>query len=41
MAYSPEIVAVGGIAHIPIIILFFKTIEKRFQSREIKFKSQT
>ena len=41
MAYSPEVVAVGGIAHIPIVILFFKTIEKRFQSRKIKFETQS
>tara|TARA_Y100001968_G_scaffold310976_1_gene332458 strand:- start:1771 stop:1908 length:138 start_codon:yes stop_codon:yes gene_type:complete len=30
MPYSLNLVVIGGIAHIPFIIAFFKIIEKRF-----------
>lgn len=40
MAYSPEIAAVGGIAHIPIIIMIFKTIEKRFHRKTSNIDAQ-
>ena len=33
MAYSQTVVALGGIAHIPFIIGFFKFVEKKFYNR--------
>ncbi len=33
MAYSQTVVLAGGIAHVPIIIAFFKVIEKRFSRK--------
>ena len=30
MAYSQTLVAVGGIAHVPVVIAILKFIEKRF-----------
>ena len=33
MAYSQTVVLAGGIAHVPILIMMFKFIEKKFTDR--------
>ena len=38
MAYNQSVVIAGGLAHIPVIILFFKYIEKRFNRRILNNK---
>tara|TARA_B100000700_G_C14543585_1_gene623160 strand:+ start:343 stop:459 length:117 start_codon:yes stop_codon:yes gene_type:complete len=38
MAYSQSIVLAGGLAHIPVVIGFFKFIEKKIGSRLARSK---
>ena len=38
MPYNETTVVLGGLMHIPIIILIFRFVENRFNKNEIKYQ---
>ena len=38
MPYNETTVVLGGLIHIPVIIVFLRFIENRFNQNQVKFK---
>ena len=38
MSYNETTVVIGGLMHIPIIILFLRIVENSFKKNEIKYQ---
>ena len=38
MPYNDATVVLGGLMHIPILILFLRIVENRFKKNEIKYQ---